>query len=198
MLETSADSKHNPTGKVVAMSDVQSTVEYRDVPGFPGYRVGNDGSVWSNFIPGTHATGGPWKRMSSAEQSRTSHQHVVLCNGSRNHATRLVHRLVLEVFVGPCPAGMECCHNDGDASNNCVDNLRWDTLAANRQDMVTHGRSTSGRKSVWAKLTDEIVCRIRIDCAAGVLLQREIAAKYGVTQTLISQIARRKIWKHVL
>jgi hypothetical protein len=25
----------------------QPPVEYRDVPGFPGYRVGTDGSVWS-------------------------------------------------------------------------------------------------------------------------------------------------------
>ena len=36
--------------------------------------------------------------------------------------TRSVGRLVLEVFVGPCPPGMEACHNDGDPHNNWLDN----------------------------------------------------------------------------
>ena len=58
-------------------------------------------------------------------------------NGSR--ITVRVHRLVLEAFVGPCPEGMEGCHNDGDASNNALSNLRWDTSSANKQDMIRHG-----------------------------------------------------------
>lgn len=32
------------------MSDVQSTVTYRPINGFPGYRVGDDGSVWSCLV----------------------------------------------------------------------------------------------------------------------------------------------------
>lgn len=32
------------------MPEFDSTVEYRDVEGFPGYKVGNDGSVWSSLV----------------------------------------------------------------------------------------------------------------------------------------------------
>jgi hypothetical protein len=50
-----------------------------------------------------------------------------------------VHRLVLAAFVGPCPEGMEGCHNDGDPTNSHLDNLRWDTHSGNVQDTIGHG-----------------------------------------------------------
>jgi hypothetical protein len=53
---------------------------------------------------------------------------------------QLVHRVVLETFVGPCPDGMECCHNDDVKTNNRLDNLRWDTHDANVADKVKNGR----------------------------------------------------------
>ena len=52
----------------------------------------------------------------------------------------MVHRLVLEAFVGPRPPGMECCHWNGDAEDNRVENLRWDTRSGNMRDRVRHGR----------------------------------------------------------
>lgn len=51
----------------------------------------------------------------------------------------LVHRLVLETFVGPCPENMECLHGDGNKTNNNVDNLRWGTRVENIQDSIDHG-----------------------------------------------------------
>ena len=56
-----------------------------------------------------------------------------------------VHRLVATAFYGPCPDGMECCHNDGVSSNNHVDNLRWDTKVANEIDRRRHGKTTNNR-----------------------------------------------------
>lgn len=38
------------------MSDANSTVEYRDIKGFPGYRVGSDGSVWTTLVRRTRGT----------------------------------------------------------------------------------------------------------------------------------------------
>lgn len=63
---------------------------------------------------------------------------VTLSRQSRR-TTLLVHRIVLEAFVGPCPDGMEACHNDGDQTNNVPSNLRWDTHAANNRDRHRHG-----------------------------------------------------------
>lgn len=52
-----------------------------------------------------------------------------------------VHVIVMLAFCGPRPAGMDICHNDGDATNNRLSNLRYDTRAANMEDMKRHGRS---------------------------------------------------------
>ncbi len=58
-----------------------------------------------------------------------------------------VHVVVLEAFVGPRPDGMVGCHNDGDPSNNRIDNLRWDTREANARDTVTHGKHPMAGKT---------------------------------------------------
>lgn len=52
-----------------------------------------------------------------------------------------VHRLVLEAFEGPCPPGMESCHNNGDRQDNRRSNLRWGTKPSNAQDTLRHGRN---------------------------------------------------------
>lgn len=64
---------------------------------------------------------------------RLSHEGVV--------ETFTVHKLVALAFVGPQPAlDYEVCHFDGNASNNCATNLRWDTSSGNKQDVLRHGR----------------------------------------------------------
>jgi len=62
--------------------------------------------------------------------------------------TKTVHRLVLEAFVGPCPDGLECCHEDDEPTNNCLSNLRWDTKSENQKDSYRHGRKGHGQKRV--------------------------------------------------
>lgn len=72
----------------------------------------------------------------------------------------LVHRLVLEAFVGPCPPGMECRHfPDRDPGNNRLDNLQWGTHQENEEDKETHGTrrgwkvSKEGRNNISSALT---------------------------------------------
>jgi len=67
--------------------------------------------------------------------------------GKKTRRVFRVHRLVLEAFVGPCPEGMEVCHNDGIASNNRVGNLRYDTRSGNKLDRVRHGTDHNARKT---------------------------------------------------
>ncbi|QZE10566.1 hypothetical protein SEA_SCOOBYDOOBYDOO_251 [Mycobacterium phage ScoobyDoobyDoo] len=61
--------------------------------------------------------------------------------------TRLVHRLVLEAFVGPCPPGMETRHLDDDPSNNRLSNLCWGTRLENTMDRVQNGIHNNTRKT---------------------------------------------------
>lgn len=56
-----------------------------------------------------------------------------------------VHKLVLLAFVGPAPDGMECCHNNGIAWDNRIENLRWDTHKNNNADRKKHGKYATGK-----------------------------------------------------
>ncbi len=126
-----------------APSPEQPPVEYRDIPGYPGYRVGSDGSVWSCFelyrLKGARGFG---SRMTDSWHQRkprkNSRGYLFVCL-RKNPGEKLcaVHRLVLEAFVGPCPEGMVCCHYpDNNRTNNALKNLRWDTPSENSKDIL--------------------------------------------------------------
>jgi len=53
--------------------------------------------------------------------------------------TLRVHCLVLTAFRGARPRGMVGCHNNGNVSDNRLENLRWDTPSENMHDEVRHG-----------------------------------------------------------
>lgn len=104
------------------------------------------------------------------------------------------HRLVLEAFVGPCPPGMECCHEDGDHQNNCLSNLRWDTRKNNHADKIRHGRTAKGEKNPQAILTKDDALAIRSRLAKGDKAA-EIAKDYAtVNVATIFAIKRGDIW----
>lgn len=81
--------------------------------------------------------------------------------------------------------------------------LRVGTQSENMADRIARGHirrgpvaSLQGERHPRAKLKANNVAEIRKLLAEGVL-QKAIAAQFGVAQTLISQISRRKIWAHV-
>lgn len=108
-----------------------------------------------------------------------------------------VHRLVLEIFVGPCPYGQEACHNDSDPSNNRVSNLRWDTHQGNMKDREAGPKHIRGSRNGFAKLTEEAVVEIRLLLRQR-LKQTAIARRFKISGALVSQINKRTRWKHVL
>ena len=117
----------------------------------------------------------------------------------------MVHRLVLETFVGPCPSRMECCHfPDRNHGNNRLENLRWDTHKNNMNDKEFHGttgRGLMGLKGIAngrAKLTDMEVREIRDLYATKKLNQVKLAGVYKIDQTVISEIVRKVLWSHVI
>jgi hypothetical protein len=103
--------------------------------------------------------------------------------------------LVLEAFVSPCPMGLECCHNDGNSSNNRLENLRWDTHKNNEADKFKHGTIQRGEDRWNAVLTREEVLEIRILYATGKYLQREIGGLFNTSQKYVSDIVNNKRWK---
>lgn len=108
-----------------------------------------------------------------------------------------IHRLVLEAFIGSCPPGKEGCHNDGNPSNNFVDNLRWDTRLENIKDKIRHKTMPMGSKHGRAKLNEKQVRIIKWLLKDGCLTQKEIAKIFNVSKYIISKIKNNIIWRHV-
>ena len=77
---------------------------------------------------------------------RDGHLVVTLWRGNKGR-TRRVHQLVMAAFVGPCPAGREVCHGDGNPARNCLSNLRYDTRSNNHRDAGRHGTHRNSRKA---------------------------------------------------
>jgi hypothetical protein len=110
---------------------------------------------------------------------------------------RLVHRLVLDAFVGPCPEGMEARHfPDRDPANCRLDNLQWDTPQRNAADKKAHGTENCGARNGRAKIAEADVIRIREMRRSGAT-QSAIASVIGISQSMISMILRGKKWAHL-
>lgn len=180
-------------------------VRYSLISGFPGYRIGDDGSGWScwRFRGGGYA-GQPewyisnpprWKRLKPDVRKSDGRQRYTLRSAEGVYKRVQVSHLVLLHFVGPQPDGTEGCHNDGNCSNNRWNNLRWDTPVANKADMKRHGTDNAGERHPLAKLNWQKVREIRARFAAGGIRKCDLAIEYGVTQTLIGYILANKIWK---
>jgi len=170
---------------------------WKPIPGIDDrYEVSNLGNIRS------------WCRLDQRAKTRATKPHrikpydrglgyyFIRTGSGETRASTTVHRAVLEAFVGPCPDGMEACHNNGIKADNRLKNLRWDTPKNNVLDRRAHGTAGVGEKNPSAKLSESEVVRIR---ELGVGLGRsftEIAQDYGVTKTNISMICRGKTWAH--
>lgn len=183
------------------MSEEQSIttppVEYRPIEGFPGYRVGNDGSVWSQWrraMPGMKGfrshRGEEWCRLNPG---LVKGYPVAMLRRDKKTYQRKVHHLVLEAFVGPRPAGLQCCHEDDCGANNSSTNLSWGTAKKNAADRDRNGNTKRGKRTITFKLTEPDIHAIRRRAASGEL-HRVIAASYGVSRAMVTMIVSRKAW----
>lgn len=117
---------------------------------------------------------------------------VTLRNGDKR-VRKNIQSLVLEVFIGPRPKGMEICHNDGRHTNNRLTNLRYDTRAGNFSDKWEHGTMPHGENHHEAKLKEEDVLAIK----RSTLSRRTLANKYNVDYSTVVDIVTGRCWKHL-
>lgn len=149
--------------------DHTTSIEFREIPRFPGYRFGSDGSIWSRWNrtglglgKGTKSVlTDEWKRLQPRRLSDGYRRANLKVGGAVENRGFAVHRLILEAFCGPPPRGMQCCHNDGDRENNRIENLRWDTPKANKADAFLHGTVPLGEAHSSSKLTRDDVLLMR-------------------------------------
>ena len=119
---------------------------------------------------------------------------------------QLVHRVACEWAHGSAPEGkpfaLHAAHEICGNRTCCAPtHLRWGNQSENLTDAVADGTNFApglkGESHGMSKLTEAQVVEIRERYAAGDVYQRELAAEYGVDQTLIGHIVRGKIWTHV-
>jgi len=145
------------------------------------YRVSNLGRLYS-----LHQTG----RLAIGMRVQGGYRVLKLRDGERR-AHGVLHRMVLEAFVGPAPSpDHEGCHNDGNPENCREDNLRWDTRQGNQADRILHGT----KFVELVRLTADQVREIR--SKPDVTLE-QWASKLGCAFATVSAARSGRTWKHV-
>ena len=165
----------------------------KEIVNHPGYYITESGYVLSTHKHKGHAY--CWLK-----SSKLNHGHLVVSLGNKNKKY-LVHRLVLETFIGPCPDNMECCHNNGNPQDNNLSNLRWDTHSNNHKDKIRHGRwinpTKQGEKHPRAILSEQEVRLIINLYKGGGYTHRGLAKQFGVAKTTIGHILNKENWKYL-
>lgn len=116
-------------------------------------------------------------------------------NGKRAYA----HRLAFELSGGIIADGLDVLHECDNPSCINPEHLTAGTRSKNMADCHARGRSRipsprmKGETNGSAKLTSEAVASIRQALARGEV-QRIIADRHGVSQTLVSAIKRGRLW----
>ena len=128
---------------VLAFTEGAMEEEWRAVAGYEGwYSVSNLGRIrrdaeWVTARGGTVSGG----RILQTNPTKSAPYTQVRL--SRHGAATLfrVHRLVAAAFFGPCPAGHEVDHIDGNRANNRTDNLEYATHLENMRRRRNPGRN---------------------------------------------------------
>lgn len=104
-------------------------------------------------------------------------------------------RYICELAYGPPPTpAYEAAHSCGNGNRGCVSkwHLSWKTHKDNMADMVGHGTANRGERCNLSKLSERDVLAIRD--LAGTESQTKTAVRFGVDQSTVSDIVRRKSW----
>ena len=161
---------------------------YKQIPGWPGYVAGSDGSVWSNKR-------GCWSQLSPSVCKVRGRKLVELSSDGKG-TNKLVHHLILLAFRGGKPfRGAVTRHLNGDASDNRIANLVWGTCKENSEDRAKHGTTAKGERSGSAKLKEADVKVILKEL--GRRTMRAIARDFGVSDSCIHKIKRGGSWRHL-
>ena len=148
---------------------------WKKVPGWP-YEVSDLGLV--RRIGKT----APLKPMWTG-QKRKQYAAVRLCMGQQQVDFK-VHRLVCELFHGPCPPGMWALHKDDDTKNNSAANVYWGTPEDNAETMAKRNYIAS------------VAATIRSRRAAGEK-GRALAAEYGISEQMVCGIYKGRNYDFV-
>jgi hypothetical protein len=153
-------------------------MSYKSIPDHPNYEVSKEGNVrrkgkTNHLIPWSH---------------RSGHLYVAM-----DKKKRQVHHLVLLAHGYPRPDGHECCHKDGNPTNNHLDNLEWGTRKKNIMDYIKH----NGRHMAKNSTSFDVARKIKEEHDGKFGTGVRLAKKYGVSVYTVSEIRKGRTFKYI-
>lgn len=182
---------------LIAFVGVQMGLLVKPLPGWPGYLIGEDGSVWTVWLTKHEpvmVVGMEPRLVKQCNKTRYPRLCLYDITGKRHY--RRVHYLVLEAFVGSRPPGLLACHKDDNKQNNRLSNLYWGTEQENHEDAKKNGKRPFGSKHSRAKLTEAIVAECRTRHVGGESIGK-LAKEFSVADEVMRCAIKGKTWKHV-
>jgi predicted XRE-type DNA-binding protein len=162
-----------------------------DIPGFEGlYKVSNLGNVKSLDRPDSrgYRIKGKLKKLT---KSNNGYTHVSLHKEGKP-ITKLVHRVVAEAFMDNPENKRVVNHLNGNKTDNRLINLEWATYGENVKHAYDNNLIPKGENHYSSKLSDQEVKEIRRLCSIDRVKQKDIAERYGVDPSHISDIVNYK------
>lgn len=177
---------------------------WKPIVGYPWYEVSNKGRVkaLSKTIQSIRSDTGtvytknwPERILSYAD---TDYPRVTLTHETKPSKEFLVHRLVARAFLGKAPKGKKhVLHKDDNPTNNISDNLKWGSHQDNMDDKVARNRAPRGSNNRSAILIESEVRTIKRQLALG-CRNVDIAAHFGISSSIVSEIKCNKTWSHIV
>jgi hypothetical protein len=171
-----------------------------EVPGFEGaYAASDHGRVRSLDHEVNAPQNGGMRtvrgKLLVAIPSPKGYLMVSLGRGNRY----FVHQLVALTFIGPCPSGSVVRHGPRGKTYNRPSNLSYGTRAENNADAAwdKQNESPHGLQHHNAKLTPELVKKLRSEYTPGLVSYQNLADKYGMSLRAVYAAITRETWAHV-
>ncbi len=167
------------------------TIEYRDIPGWPGYRISDSGNVQTR-----RTFGGKLRTEWKPKATSRSHDGYLCVTLHRSGKCRFfrVHDLVLLSFVGPSQAGQMGLHRNANRTDNRIGNLYWGTAQDNADDRNRDGHTARRERNGRARITAEIATHIRHVRATEGSSYARLGLRFGISNRQVARICDGLNW----
>lgn len=164
---------------------------WKPIPGFSAYEASSLGRIKRTAPAKTRTT----PHILTGSPDGLGYCRVKIYNDAGKKVDAKVHRLVLLAHLGdPPPSAKHGCHNNGNPSDNRLENLRWDTPAGNLNDRKAHGTNPTGARNGRAKLSAEQVNQIRQSFTGAHGEVAKLAREYHMSHSQMWEVCHGSSW----